>query len=94
VVVRIIVAVLIALVVGWVGLRAVRAAGGGWAGERAAPRPEEPEDVAELSVFFVCRQCGTELQVTRLGEVQVPRHCGERMDVVRRAVPGTDASLN
>jgi hypothetical protein len=37
----------------------------------------EPEDVAELDVFFVCGECGTEFQVTRLGEVQVPRHCGE-----------------
>jgi len=44
----------------------------------------EPEDVAELDVFFVCGECGTEYQVTRLGEVQVPRHCGEPMKVVRR----------
>jgi hypothetical protein len=44
----------------------------------------EPEDVAELDVFFVCGECGTEFQVTRLGEVQVPRHCGEPMKVVRR----------
>ena len=44
----------------------------------------EPEDVADLDVFFVCRECGTEFQVTRLGEVQVPRHCGEPMMVVRR----------
>ena len=44
----------------------------------------EPEDVAELDVFFVCAECGTEFQVTRLGEVQVPRHCGEPMAVVRR----------
>ena len=44
----------------------------------------EPEDVAELDVFFVCRECGTEFQVTKLGEVQVPRHCGEPMLVVRR----------
>jgi DNA-directed RNA polymerase subunit RPC12/RpoP len=44
----------------------------------------EPEDVAELDVFFVCAECGTEFQVTRLGEVQVPRHCGEPMVVVRR----------
>jgi hypothetical protein len=53
----------------------------------AAARPKEridPEDVAELDVFFVCVECGTELQVTRLGEVQVPRHCGEPMTVVRR----------
>ena len=44
----------------------------------------EPEDVAELDVFFVCGECGTEFQVTRLGEIQVPRHCGEPMKVVRR----------
>jgi hypothetical protein len=52
-----------------------------------ASRPKEnidPEDVAELDVFFVCSECGTEFQVTRLGEVQVPRHCGEPMAVVRR----------
>jgi len=47
-------------------------------------RPAEPEDVTELDVFFVCRECGTEYQVTRLGEVQVPRHCGEPMEVVQR----------
>ena len=44
----------------------------------------EPEDVEDLDVFFVCAECGTEFQVTRLGEAQVPRHCGERMMVVRR----------
>jgi hypothetical protein len=52
-----------------------------------APRPSErvePEDVADLDVFFVCGECGTEFQVTRLGQVQVPRHCGEPMQVVRR----------
>ncbi len=52
-----------------------------------ASRPKQyidPEDVAELDVFFVCAECGTEFQVTRLGEVQVPRHCGEPMSVVRR----------
>jgi hypothetical protein len=53
----------------------------------ARTRPSEridPEDVAALDVFFVCSECGTEFQVTRLGEVQVPRHCGEPMSVVRR----------
>jgi hypothetical protein len=44
----------------------------------------DPEDVADLDVFFVCNECGTEFQVTRLGEIQVPRHCGEPMKVVRR----------
>jgi hypothetical protein len=53
----------------------------------AAMRPTETmeaEDVGELDVFFVCGECGTEFQVTRLGEMQVPRHCGEPMMVVRR----------
>jgi hypothetical protein len=55
-------------------------------GITSAPPKEtiEPEDVAELDVFFVCAECGTEFQVTRLGEIQVPRHCGEPMAVVRR----------
>ena len=50
-------------------------------------RPTEgtpPEDVADLDVFLVCGECGTEYQVTRLGEIQVPRHCGEPMNVIRR----------
>ena len=54
----------------------------------AEDRPAEPEDVAELDVFFVCRECGTEFQVTRLGEAQVPRHCGEPMEVVQRPRAG------
>lgn len=45
---------------------------------------EPPEDVEGLDVFLVCRECGTEFQVTRLGELQIPRHCGEKMQVVRR----------
>ena len=61
----------------------------------AASRPKEKveaEDVEALDVFFVCAECGTELQVTRLGEVQVPRHCGEPMTVVRR--PRQDPARN
>jgi hypothetical protein len=44
----------------------------------------EPEDVGELDVYFVCGECGTEFKVERLGELQVPRHCGELMNVERR----------
>jgi hypothetical protein len=44
----------------------------------------DPEDVEALEVYFVCGECGTELKVSRLGEMQVPRHCGEKMQVVRR----------
>jgi len=64
-------------------------AGLGWSFIRGlgAAQPKEtiaPEDVQDLDVYFVCAECGTEYQVTRLGEVQVPRHCGEPMTVVRR----------
>jgi hypothetical protein len=48
------------------------------------PAPTEPEDVDDLDVFLVCAECGTELKVSRLGELQIPRHCGEKMQVVRR----------
>jgi hypothetical protein len=44
----------------------------------------EVEDVEELEVFLVCGECGTEFRVTRLGELQIPRHCGEPMHVQRR----------
>lgn len=43
-----------------------------------------PEDVADLDVAFVCGECGTEFRVEKLGQLQVPRHCGEVMRVERR----------
>jgi rubredoxin len=46
--------------------------------------PDEPEDVDDLDVYLVCGECGTELKVSRLGELQIPRHCGEKMQVIRR----------
>ena len=49
--------------------------------------PAEPEDVDDLDVFLVCGECGTEFKVSRLGELQIPRHCGEKMFVEQR--PGT-----
>jgi hypothetical protein len=81
--VRVLFAVLIGvsiLVVGvWV-LRAVAASRG--------PREEaEAEDVTDLDVFFVCTECGTEFRVEKLGQLQVPRHCGEPMRVERRPKP-------
>lgn len=73
-------AVLIGLAIAWIGLTALRAASG-----VGAPRARgEAEDVEELDVFLVCGECGTEFRVTRLGELQIPRHCGEPMQVVRR----------
>jgi hypothetical protein len=62
----------------------------GLSGTRPVERLE-PEDVAGLDVFFVCAECGTEYQVTRIGEIQVPRHCGEPMTLVRR--PRLDTSM-
>jgi hypothetical protein len=55
--------------------------------EDDGPAPAEPEDVDELGVYLVCGECGTELKVSRLGELQIPRHCGEKMQVVRRPAP-------
>jgi hypothetical protein len=73
-------AVLLAAAIAWLGLTALRAASGA-----SAPRVKpDIEDVEELEVFLVCRECGTEFRVTRLGELQIPRHCGEPMEVVRR----------
>ena len=73
-------AVLIAVAIAWLGITALRAASG-----TGAPRGRpDVEDVEELEVFLVCGECGTEFRVTRLGELQIPRHCGEPMEVVRR----------
>jgi len=73
------VAIPLGLLVFALGTRAMMRAG------RSAERYEgPPEDVAKLDVFFVCVECGTEFRVEKLGELQVPRHCGERMVVERR----------
>ena len=52
---------------------------------RGPQQEADPEDVADLDVFFVCTECGTEFRVEKIGELQVPRHCGEPMRVERRA---------
>ena len=52
--------------------------------EGTEPGPIEVEDVDDLDVFLVCGECGTEFKVSRLGELQIPRHCGEKMQVVQR----------
>ena len=72
------VAVLIGAVIWRIGIASIRS---------FSPKPgqekHELEDVEDLEVSFVCVECGTQLKVTRLGELQVPRHCGEKMKVVR-----------
>ena len=76
----VLIALLMAAVIWRVGISMVRSFGGA----ARTYRPEEAEDVEELDVFFVCGECGTEYRVTKLGEIQMPRHCGEPMKVVRR----------
>jgi hypothetical protein len=73
------VAVVLFVAILWIGLAFLRGVSGGAPSEHI-----DPEDVTDLDVFFVCAECGTEFQVTRLGNIQVPRHCGEPMEVVRR----------
>ncbi len=73
-------AVLVGLLIWRFGLAVVRSMGAG----ASQGRPGEAEDVDELDVFLVCGECGTEFRVTKLGELQIPRHCGEPMNVVRR----------
>ncbi len=75
-------ALLLAFVIWRVGIAMVRSLTVAPEGMDVAP--EEPEDVEDLDVFLVCGECGTELKVARLGELQIPRHCGEKMQVVRR----------
>jgi hypothetical protein len=86
--VRILVAVALGFGIWRVGIGVLRSLGGG-----ARPgHPVEPEDVEDLDVFLVCGECGTEFRITRLGELQIPRHCGEPMDVVRRPRGWEDAA--
>ncbi len=87
VVVVILTAVVMAVLISWLGVTALRAASG--PGPSDAP---EVEDVEGLEVFLVCRECGTEFRVTKLGELQIPRHCGEPMEVVRRPSGSAGAS--
>ena len=77
-------AVLIGLAIAWLGITALRAA----SGTSASRERPDVEDVEELDVFLVCGECGTEFRVTRLGELQIPRHCGEPMRVARRPSSG------
>ena len=79
-------AVVIAFVIWRVGIAVLRSLVVGPPAAELAP--PEPEDVEDLEVYLVCDECGTELKVSRLGELQIPRHCGEKMQVVRRSGPG------
>ena len=84
-----IVAIALGVLLFFFGVRLLRRA--------ATPPPAHQgpaEDVTSLDVFFVCVECGTEFRVEKIGELQVPRHCGERMLVERRprVAPGLTGS--
>jgi hypothetical protein len=81
-------AIVLGYVVWRLGISTLRALAGPAPGTLDTEKPPaEPEDVNDLDVYLVCGECGTEFKVSRLGELQIPRHCGEKMFVERR--PGT-----
>jgi hypothetical protein len=82
---QILLAIAIGVLIWKLGTGALRAVS---TGHHGADERTEPEDVGELDVYLVCSECGTEFRVTRLGELQVPRHCGEPMQVVQRPASG------
>ncbi|MDQ4005234.1 MAG: hypothetical protein M3135_02905, partial [Actinomycetota bacterium] len=60
------VAIPIGVLIFLIGVRAL------WRAGRPSPRVEgPPEEVGQLDVVFVCRECGTEFRVEKLGELQV-----------------------
>lgn len=78
--VRLVFAIFLALAIAGVGIWILSAIGR----NRDMARDAPIEDVEELDVYFVCGECGTEFRVEKLGELQVPRHCGETMLVQQR----------
>jgi hypothetical protein len=76
---------LVAYAIWRLGIASIRSLGGTAPGTLDGEKPPaEPEDVEGLDVYLVCGECGTEFRVSKLGELQIPRHCGEKMQVVRR----------
>jgi DNA-directed RNA polymerase subunit RPC12/RpoP len=80
--VRLLIAILLGMAILAVGVWLFRAIA--FSRPPSEDQDEQPEDVSELDVFFVCAECGTEFRVEKLGQLQVPRHCGEKMAVERR----------
>jgi hypothetical protein len=79
-----IIAVVMGAVFLFLGLSALR----GLVRSRGPASRSDPDEVTDLDVYFVCTECGTELRVEKIGELQIPRHCGEPMRVERRPRTG------
>lgn len=78
---RLIVAVAIGLSIGAFGI--------GFFRQFANPPHAEnvPADVpAELGLVYVCEVCGLELKVVKVSTQNPPKHCGEEMTLIRRAI--------
>ncbi len=83
--VRVLVAILMGAALLWSGMKALRVA----SAMPGSKGPGDLEGTGAEDVYLVCGECGTEFRVEKVGEGGVPRHCGERMRVVRRPVPGS-----
>lgn len=77
---RLLFAIMLALAIAGLGIWMLSAIGR----NRDAVQDAPLEDVDPLDVYFVCGECGTEFRVEKLGELQIPRHCGEAMLVEQR----------
>ncbi len=75
-VVRILVAVVIFLVVGSIGLAMLRSLVG-----RTPHQPLEQIELPppDVRITYWCENCGTEVLLVRKGSDTAPRHCGESM---------------
>jgi hypothetical protein len=51
----------------------------------ATPPPaDDPEDVSDYDLRYVCQMCGLELKVEMASSEKAPRHCMEPMVLVNR----------
>ncbi len=80
VLVRVLIALAMGLAIYRLGMGALRSASSPVARRGAG----DLKDPGGGSTYLVCEGCGTEFRVTKVGEGQVPRHCGEKMRVEHR----------
>lgn len=80
-VLRILVAMAMAVFIAWFGI--------GFARQLGNPPPPDPEPVAvdpRLRLAYMCEMCGLELAVVVAAKDKAPKHCGEEMALVRKGL--------
>lgn len=80
-VVRILVAMVMAVAIAWFGI--------GYFKQLGNPPPPEPEPVAidpRWRLAYTCEMCGLELAVVVAAKDKAPKHCGEEMVLVRKGL--------